>query len=153
MIPAKHPNSWFDRSPVRTVRTDRKMEPTWTKNGAKIESTGDKLRANSAKSNFWNTRFYKTKLADLLPKSTPQPRGITIKFKCDFDCTFLTSLARTRRRVLLLASGLSPLASGLWPGLGGTRVALKSAAALRAAWACRKVEFLVTVSKTFRQRH
>ena len=117
-------------------RTDRKMEPTWTKNGAKIESTGDKLRANSAKSNFWNTRFYKTKLADLLPKSTPQPRGITIKFKCDFDCTFLTSLARTRRRVLLLASGLWPLASGLWPGLGGTRVALKSAAALRA---CRRV--------------
>ena len=98
---------------VRTVRTDRKMEPTWTKNGAKIESSGDKLRANSAKSNFWNTRFYKTKLADLLPKSTPQPRGITIKFKCDFDCTFLTSLARTRRRVLLLASGLWPLASGL----------------------------------------
>ena len=101
------------------------MEPTWTKNGAKIESTADKMRANLAKSNFWNTRFYKTKLADLLPKSTPQPRGITINFKCDFDCTFLTSLARTRRRVLLLASSLWPLASCLWPGLGGTRVALK----------------------------
>ena len=103
------------------------MEPTWTKNGAQIESTGDKLRANSAKSNFWNTRFYKTKLAELLPKSTPQPRGITIKLKFAFDCTFLTSLARTRRRVLLLASGRWPLASGLWPGLGGTRVALKFA--------------------------
>ena len=106
---------WRQRDPNWTPH-GAQMEPTWTKNEASVKSTGDKLRADSVKAKLWNTLFHKTKFAHLLPKSTPKPRGITTKCKCDFDCTFLTSLTRTRRRVLLLASGI-------WPGLGGTRVA------------------------------